>query len=340
MAKQRVALGAFKQVALSNPNYKSLYISALSEANQMEYSDLRPYFDRFVTGDTSKLSDVEVAPVAKICFLEAHGAQLSDQSLKFRAARLKQLLNKIKFDVVKVVATKRKSVADFIADKTRELLLEVDDCIDRRDFTKTFTQLIEQLELKAIDAKLFEDRLQRLVAEFTEVVRKTDPELVESYSGFPAKEAAVFLVHLIQGARDFTSEKITLRKPRAKKKITPEKMVSKLKYLKTFPELKLESVDPKKVVGATQIWVYNVKTRKLGVYNAEANQALMVKGSTILYYDQESSICKKVRKPDVQVPPVVKAGKVELRNTMQKIRAVASKLNGRMNNDTLILKVV
>ena len=48
---------------------------------------------------------------------------------------------------------------------------------------------------------------------------------------------------------------------------------------------------------------------------------------------------KKLRKPEQLLPDVLNGGKVFLRNVMDSIRAVDSKLTGRINADTILLKV-
>jgi hypothetical protein len=87
------------------------------------------------------------------------------------------------------------------------------------------------------------------------------------------------------------------------------------------------------------LWVYNTKTRKLGVYHADDAGGLSVKGSTILNFNESKSIQKKLRKPEQLIPEVLNGGKVFLRNVMDGIRAVDSKLTGRVNTDTILLKV-
>jgi len=86
--------------------------------------------------------------------------------------------------------------------------------------------------------------------------------------------------------------------------------------------------------------VYNIKTRKLGVYQAADAAGLNVKGSSIQNFAESKSVSKKLRKPSVTIPEVLKGGKVALRNILNDIRAVESALTGRINNDTILLRTV
>ena len=93
-------------------------------------------------------------------------------------------------------------------------------------------------------------------------------------------------------------------------------------------------------MGAEQLWIFNIKTRKLGRYVADSGHTLMVKGTTIQNFNERESIAKTVRKPKEKLPELMKAGKVNLRKFLDGIKATSTKLNGRINADTLLLRVV
>jgi hypothetical protein len=116
-------------------------------------------------------------------------------------------------------------------------------------------------------------------------------------------------------------------------------LVTKVKVCDEFKELGIKSVPATSIVGASQLWVYNTKTRKLGVYNAEDAGGLSVKGSSIINFAEKKSVQKKLRKPEQMIPNVLNGGKVFLRNAIENIRAVESPLTGRLNVDTILLKV-
>jgi hypothetical protein len=138
------------------------------------------------------------------------------------------------------------------------------------------------------------------------------------------------------------------RKPRKPKAKSASKLVEKLKFCKADTKYSLASVDPATVVGANELWVFNVKTRKLGKYVA-SNQdpkgmgrdgtGLSVKGTTIIGFDENLSIQKTLRKPVDQLKEFKGAGKVALRKFLDEINTTDTKLNGRCNPDTVLLKV-
>jgi hypothetical protein len=139
------------------------------------------------------------------------------------------------------------------------------------------------------------------------------------------------------------------RKPRKPKQRSASKVVEKLKFSKADPKYSLASIDPTLIIGANELWVFNVKTRKLGKYIASNidpkglqrdGTGLSVKGTTIIGFDENTSIQKTLRKPADQLKEFKSAGKVALRKFLDEIPTTDTKLNGRCNPDTVLLKVV
>ena len=139
------------------------------------------------------------------------------------------------------------------------------------------------------------------------------------------------------------------RKPRKPKQRSASKLVEKLKFSKADPKYSLASIDPTLIVGANELWVFNVKTRKLGKYIASNidpkglardGTGLSVKGTTIIGFDENASIQKTLRKPADQLKEFKNSGKVALRKFLDEIATTDTILNGRCNPDTVLLKVV
>ena len=117
------------------------------------------------------------------------------------------------------------------------------------------------------------------------------------------------------------------RKPRKTKPKSATKLVEKLKYLKVDDKFKLTSVAPETVIGANELWVFNIKTRKIGKYIASNidpkgmgrdGTGLSVKGTTIIGFDEVQSIQKTLRKPEEKLKEFKDAGKVKLRTYLIK----------------------
>ena len=66
---------------------------------------------------------------------------------------------------------------------------------------------------------------------------------------------------------------------------------------------------------------------------------LTVKGTSILGFDENLSIQKTLRKPEDQIKEFKDSGKVKLRKFLDDIKTTDTKLNGRCNPETVLLKV-
>ena len=77
----------------------------------------------------------------------------------------------------------------------------------------------------------------------------------------------------------------------------------------------------------------------MGKYVASEFNTLNVKGTTITNFDEFKSIQKTIRKPEEKLKEFKAAGKIALRKFMDEINATDTKMNGRINEDTMLLKV-
>ena len=199
------------------------------------------------------------------------------------------------------------------------------------------------MDVKNAHTKFVIEHFKTRRVEYDNVLTTTDADVKEAYSNFTKsqlKKLIAYCDQVIVDGMKLAGEAIKTRKPRKRKAKSADQVVAKLNYAKDFAELKLVSIDPKTIIGASSLWVYNTKTRKLGVYQAVDAAGLNVKGSTILNFAESKSISKKLRKPNVTLPEVLKGGKVALRNVLNDIRAVESVLTGRINADTILLRTV
>lgn len=196
---------------------------------------------------------------------------------------------------------------------------------------------------KAAHARIIKDFYARNLAELEELASgNADDQLKEGYSHLARKyvKKLIDFYHEINSACDMlTQEAKVNKKPRAKKPTDKAKVVAKLKYRKQDEALKLVSINPIDIVGAKELWVFNSKTRKLGKYVASEFNDLGVKGTTITGFDEHKSVQKTLRKPADQLKEFKAAGKVALRKFLDDINAVDTALNGRTNEETLLLKV-
>jgi len=201
--------------------------------------------------------------------------------------------------------------------------------------------LLRGKQVKAAHARIIKDFYQRQYDEYLEVQEGKCDQLKEAYSHLSKvqiKKITVFYHEIISACDMLMQEAKVNRKPRAKKSKPVEKIVEKLKFLKQDEKLKLVSIAPTDIVGAKELWIYNTKSRKLGKYIAGEFNDLGVKGTSITGFDEIKSVQKTLRKPEEQLKEFKNSGKVALRKFLDDIKAVDIKLNGRINEDTILLK--
>ena len=228
-----------------------------------------------------------------------------------------------------------------------ELNGEVDDFI-ASGCTKQFSMYewlkandVKHAQAKNIAAYYEKDVLPELLEAFEE---KCD-QLAEAYSFLTKPKLKLFIQFVENVITDCNKWgdvakhiSMTNKAPRKKRTKPAAKQIEKLQYLKEHGDLK--SVYPTQIVGATQLWVYNVKYKTLGVYVCDNAHGFAVKGCTILNYNPGESVCKTLRKPEEVIPKVLDSGKVALRKILGSIRTKEKKLTGRINKDTILLKVL
>ena len=196
-----------------------------------------------------------------------------------------------------------------------------------------------QALIKKIGA-FFETHRQELI----EAREGKDEQLKEAYSHYKAadyKRFETFYAKLFADLESYEQVKKATKKARVRKAPSKEKLVAKMKYLKEDLKMKVVSVNPLDILGAQQLWVYNAKTRKLGRYVADTHTNFLgVKGTSIIGFDEHQSVQKTLRKPEQQLKDFLGSNKIQLRKFLDNIKTTDTKLNGRINTDTILLKVL
>lgn len=254
-------------------------------------------------------------------------------------------------DALTKPAVAQPSIQDRVRESAYRMTEEIENAIesfqtDPEAFDpKAFKMLnlLKAVEAKAAHCRIIKDFYSSNLTELLELAGGTkDAQLVEGYSHLTKKQVKNLIAFYqeIMSACDMLSQEAKVnRKPRAKKSVPAEKLVAKLKYKKTDEALKLVSLNPTDIIGAKELWIYNTKTRKLGRYVANEYMELGVKGTSLTGFNETQSVCKTLRKPEEKLKEFKAAGKVQLRKFLDDINATDTMMNGRFNEETIILKV-
>jgi len=196
--------------------------------------------------------------------------------------------------------------------------------------------------IKPAHAKIIKELFDCEYQEALEVFAWKDEDIKEGYSHFDKKMRKNFLAFFekINSATDTLIQTgKAQRKPRKPKAINKDKLISKLKFKINDSDLGIASIHPIDILDASEVWVYNTKNRKLGVYKKSPTSiGLTVKGTSIRDFSETSSWQKTLRKPAEQLKLFTGNAKTKYQSAFDDIKATEIKLNGRLNEHIIILK--
>lgn len=255
-------------------------------------------------------------------------------------------------EVVKdVPVVKKETIQDRLAEKFSEAMGEIEGAID--DYVtsgkdpKVF-QMLSAANIAVQYSSKIVDLIQPRIDELNELSAGKDSQLMEAYKHLGKREVKAYIKMyetIINDAMAYKTSKIATRAKPKRKPVPPERQVKGLKYMKDFAELGLKSINPTEILGMSELWTYNTKTRKLGRFVVSMHGDMVVgqlgvKGSAIIGYDEIKSTCKTLRKPAEQLAAFKTQGKPGLRKFMDTIKAVETKLKGRISPETILLRAI
>jgi hypothetical protein len=238
----------------------------------------------------------------------------------------------------------RPSVYDFTLEKIGSVIADIEDVIDRSDFSFSMYSYLQSNEIPQKYVKKILDYYEPLLEEWTQALKGSDPQLKEGYSYLSKAEKqnrVKFLSTLIDDLNRHGENKKQARAPRKKKPVSADRKVVRLKYQEADTVLKLMSIPPANLIGASEVWLYNTKYGIMTRYVAKDQNGIDVKGQTLLNFDEAASCEKRIgRKSEVVTKAVLGATKVQLRKTLDMVKAQCTVPKGRINPNTILLRAV
>jgi hypothetical protein len=191
--------------------------------------------------------------------------------------------------------------------------------------------------LKSPQLKMIQQYLRKHLAEWYLAYNGEDEQLMEGYA-YVGKRNFKKIIDSFSEVMALVSKqetKVKVQRIRKKKPVDKKKMASKIRFMTEHEGIK--SQNPVDIIGANVVWVYDTKKRRLGYYEAESKDSLYVKGTKIYGF---SKTCEKIlRKPEEQIPEMMKLRKNQTINWFDGLKAKCKELKGRMTTDILILRI-
>jgi len=316
------------QSILSNPDYK--FVSS----NIASYC----YY--------SQLENVDPVPEETVDWINTRFANLVESGKNV-------VVEKVKVEKVKAQVYKP-SIQERMAEQLENIIAEIESWVDEQP-SSTVPKLFDYLKSNNVaQAHINKIRsfYEPVAAEYQALTEKDCPEdLKEGYSHYSKaeiKQIIKFYESLFSDLDAYANLKRVSRATRKPRLKSADKQVAKLKLKKDDARYKIVSLDPIQIIGASELWIFNVKTRKLGKYVAQnidptglarEGSGFSVKGTTLVGFNEEESVQKTLRKPEEQLKEFMGSGKVALRKFLENIKATETKMNGRFNEHTVLLKV-
>jgi len=269
-------------------------------------------------------------------------------------AQLNDHLVKLVESGVAITEEEKKAAAakvTFVRNPADSLIGDIEEMIDHNpdeEWSANFySWLKDTRQAKPNQAKAIADYYQPICDELHLALlgkgRNGDLQLREAYEHMTKKQIQrriALFEGIINDCKSIVSNKrkSVVRKPRVAKPKSADKVVSKIQYQKEDTALKIVSIDPAKLVGATELWTFNTKYNVLSHYVA-GEGGLSLKGTTLQNFT-EASLQKKLRKPADVLPSITTSTSKSAERSFNSVTTKASAPNGRVNEFTVILRAI
>jgi hypothetical protein len=214
----------------------------------------------------------------------------------------------------------------------------IDEYIDALQFNKNIKRknvktVIDFYGVKPREAKEVSLHFEKMLDEINSVIERSDEDLVEGWSYLNMTKLKRLQNYLELIVDEFKTRGTIKRR---KKKISPEKLVKSVKYMVADKELG-ESIEPQNIIGARGVLLYNVKQKKISFYSSE--NGLSVQGTTLKNFDK--AIVKKCgRKNNTWIKELASCAINRMINEINNLKATQQQVTGRINKDTLIMRII
>lgn len=249
-------------------------------------------------------------------------------------------------------AAPKPNVQDRIAGRARYIASEI-DCIfddsvwentEEIDAADKIFNLLHKENVSGQVAAMAADILQPHLDELKEIPNNKDlQEAYRVYTKDELRRFKAFYELAIQTCRQFNANVIRtrVRKPRAKKAKNPTKTLEAFRYLKAFNEWQLVSLDPSKIIGSDEVWLYLPKRRYLNVIRAMDRGGIGLKRQSFTNVDTKRSVRKKLGAKTAQkvVTALAVATKRQAQNILKETKGAERPVRLRTSEETLILAV-
>ena len=257
------------------------------------------------------------------------------------------LVKLVEYGVEVTKAEKQTQRPQYESNPAANIIADIEEMLDHNPdeewSTNFYSWLKDKRQVKPTHARAIADYYKPILIELQEAEKTKDADLKYAYRHMTKKklkERIAIFAGIINDCESLVSNKrkSVIRKPRTAKPKSADKIVSKIKYQKEDTALKIVSIDPSKLVGATELWAFNTKYNVLAHYIA-GEGGLSLKGTTLQNFT-DKSLQKKLRKPADVLPSITGSTSKSAERNFTSLKTKESIPNGRINEFTVILRAI
>ena len=253
----------------------------------------------------------------------------------------KKLKEKEKGNVV--VLSPQQRLQKKIGDTIIQDLLELEDqWINGKE---TSLDVYEQFKLYGLSGSAtlpVQVMIEGWLLDYEDAFYKRCDQAVEGYSHLNRSELNRRINECHSMINDLAKIKLAtkaMRKVKIKKVKSADKQVKNLNYKKEDNNFKIVSINPIQIIGSVMLYTFNTKYKVLTQYVTQAGTGFEISGSTIKNFSKEDSRSIKLRKPDEILPIIMSKSQTQINKEWDKLTTKTFKPNGRLNKETILLRV-
>lgn len=319
----------------------------LDEGREWFYNYLT--LNNYSNADITKFKSVEIPMVVcSISRLLSRDIEVPARTYTFFKTFLQNTLSsKTKNEELKVKRSYTYVKLPSVDNKIEAIMQNIEDSIDAFHKTGSFNYSlyndIKSYEIKSPSVQIIYTNLLPRIQQIVEAVDSPKSDIKEYFTSYTkgqfAKLVDFYRMLDTDCKKALLATKI-IRKNRKKKTISSEKVLKSFKYQKEDKTLKTVSIDPSRIINSSTLVTFNTKYKRMAVFVAKEGEKLSVKGTSIINYDESKSGMKRVKKSEEAISSILSGTPNSILKTFSKLKNDSTVPTNRINEDTLLLRVV
>ena len=332
----------FSSAGPENDNHAKAWREAMDWARvEMDYNTLKQYFQVWakMNRDTDEQSHWAALPthhyatVGRIAFVVQHGAVMPDDVKTWFDAKVDELL-RVRVSAAEDDEPERKLTTVQKRNMDYVTLYSNMEAIWRKhmgqpaEIEDAIKKLLERAHPNQQMLKRLYDHFKE---SFSDAMREKENELVAE-----TIEPIVTVVNVLATSTG-NARAVADSRGASRKSV---KQASKAKFKTVDLNTDMASINPAMIPGSSKALVYNSKSRKVYLYVA-GEGGLSIKGTKVIGYDEDKSFAKTLRNPKQTLGTLRDASTSKRVDVVMGdyIKGKKHPVNGRLNKDTLVIKV-